>query len=92
MSAADRLALVVWVQAPAWLRMYRLKKRDNLSMREIMRRIKSQSDFKHKFLFKNADIVCIRNIGIGFFRAWEKRRMEKRIEKIISYVYKLVHK
>ena len=83
MLLADKLALVVWVHAPVWLRMYRLKKRDNLSIQEVIRRIKSQSKFKHKFLFKNADIVSIRNTGMGFFPAWEKHIIEKRIKKII---------
>ena len=83
MSLADKLSLVVWVQAPVWLRMYRLKKRDNLSIQEIMRRIKSQSNIKHKFLFKNADIVGMRNMGMGFFSTWEKQNIEKRIKKIV---------
>ncbi|MDR2489771.1 MAG: dephospho-CoA kinase [Spirochaetaceae bacterium] len=86
-SVADKLALVVLVDAPAWLRMYRLKKRDHLGIREILRRIKSQKNLNHKFLFKNADIVYIRNIGIGFFRAWEKRIIEKRIKNVILHKF-----
>lgn len=60
----DRLCdLVFWVDAPAIIRFFRGIKRDNLPAKEVLKRIRAQSNMNPKKYKSSADIIIIRNVG-----------------------------
>ena len=69
---------VVWVDAPLFTRIRRALKRDNLSLREVFKRISIQCNLNANLMKKNSDTYTIRNSGD--------------IEKVSAAVEKLIEK
>jgi dephospho-CoA kinase len=75
----DKLcSFVVWVDAPFLTRIKRALKRDGITFKEVMKRIKSQSFLNTNLMKKNTDTYIIRNGGD--------------LEKMSASVVKLIEK
>jgi dephospho-CoA kinase len=79
----DRLDRIILVTAPYFTRLIRAKRRDKLSLREILKRFASQKDFNSQYLSKNAEIYRVENPGLtGAGKPGKK--LERRLEKFIE--------
>jgi dephospho-CoA kinase len=76
--AFKQLDAVIFVRAPALVRMFRARKRDGLSWKEIRRRFSSQQFAVH-YSSETADIYYIDNGGSGIFS-----RSNRRVEKVLA--------
>ncbi|GHU61001.1 dephospho-CoA kinase [Spirochaetia bacterium] len=86
-SAFGALSCIILVQAPVLIRLLRAKKRDGLSLAQLLRRFGSQKNFTPQYLAKKADTYIIENRGyFGFCASSDKRRIENRINNILSLV------
>jgi dephospho-CoA kinase len=78
-SVFAKLDRIILVTAPLLTRLFRAKKRDRLSWKEIFRRIASQKGFNTQYLSKNAEIYRVENPGfLG------SRKPESRIDNFIK--------
>ncbi|NVP25664.1 dephospho-CoA kinase [Treponema phagedenis] len=59
----DECAFVLYITAPKILRIWRCKKRDKLSLKEIFKRFSNQTDFYSQYVYRNADIERVANYG-----------------------------
>jgi dephospho-CoA kinase len=82
-SLFTMLDAVIFVMAPYLSRMLRARKRDRLSWKEIERRFNSQK-FDVYYRDQEADIYYIDNGGFDFFLRFNRRALEKRVEKILT--------
>jgi dephospho-CoA kinase len=82
-AAFAMLDAVIFVRAPYLSRMLRAKKRDRLSWKEIGRRFNSQ-DFDVYYRGRQTDIYYIDNGGFDFFLRFNRRGLEKRVDKILT--------
>ena len=57
------LPVIIIVRAPALIRLFRAKKRDQVPLHLILARMESQKTFASHYLKKNADIYYIYNLG-----------------------------
>ncbi len=60
-KAAELCDFVIIITAPAAIRLFRARKRDGLSFRQILQRFSSQKGLFSQKTIKNADIVKVRN-------------------------------
>ncbi len=72
-----KIDLIIYVDAPFIKRLIRAKKRDNLSIKQILLRFKAQKNLFAKYKFSNADIVRVWNTG-------SRKSLESKILKILS--------
>lgn len=79
----DRLDALIFVKAPYPLRLFRARKRDRLSWKELRRRFESQH-FDVYYSGKKADTYCIYNWGFGIFSKLNRRCLEKRVDMILD--------
>jgi dephospho-CoA kinase len=79
----NRLDRIILVKAPFFTCLLRAKRRDNLSLTEILRRFASQKDFNSQYLSKNAEIYRVENPGLSGSRKLRKK-LECRIDKLIE--------
>lgn len=68
---------VIFVDSPKILRLFRSKKRDSLSFKQILNRFKSQKNLFSKYKNSNADIRRVWNIGSRF-------SLERKLLKILE--------
>jgi dephospho-CoA kinase len=86
-SAFERLSGIILVQAPVLTRLLRARKRDKLPLGQLLRRFKSQAEFRTQYLAKKADIYIIGNRGyFGFCALSYRKRIESQLDKIFSLV------
>jgi dephospho-CoA kinase len=78
-----RLDALVFVKAPYPLRLFRARKRDRLSWKELLRRFESQH-FDIYYSGKKADTYCIYNWGFGIFSQLNRHSLEKRVDIILD--------
>ncbi|MDR0383225.1 MAG: dephospho-CoA kinase [Spirochaetaceae bacterium] len=81
--AFTMLDAIIFIKAPYIARMLRARKRDGLSLKEIMRRFGSQR-FDVYYSCQKTDIYYISNCGFGFYSRLNPRRLEKRLDEILS--------
>ncbi|MDR3355747.1 MAG: dephospho-CoA kinase [Spirochaetaceae bacterium] len=79
----DRLDALVIVKAPRPLRMFRARKRDGLSWKELRRRFESQH-FDIYYSAKKADTYYIYNWGFGIFSRLNRHGLEKQVDMILN--------
>ncbi|MDR0550685.1 MAG: dephospho-CoA kinase [Spirochaetaceae bacterium] len=84
-AIAKQLNFILVVTAPLLVRIVRAKKRDKLTLREILRRFANQHNFIPSTFFPNAGIIHIPNNGLGIFPAAERRQLEERLEAVLAY-------
>ena len=72
-----KMDCVLFVTAPFWQRLYRAKKRDGLSFKQIILRFKSQKNLFAKYKKSVADTVKVGNTG-------SRKCLEKKIEKFLA--------
>ncbi|MDR2659540.1 MAG: dephospho-CoA kinase [Spirochaetaceae bacterium] len=77
------LDAIIFVRAPYIIRMFRAKKRDGLSWKEIWKRFSSQR-FDVYYSIPKTDIYYINNWGCSFFSRLDYYRVEKRVNEILS--------
>lgn len=76
MPLIKRMDAVIYVDAPAWIRFIRAKKRDGLPAGQILDRFRRQRNLFAKYKISNADTLKVRNTG-------SKKRLERKLEKIL---------
>ena len=74
-SVFDKLDRIILVTAPLLTRVFRAKRRDNLSFSEIYKRFSSQKNFYAQYLSINAEIYRVENSG--FFGGALKRQIDE---------------
>ena len=75
----DKLcSAVIWVDAPLFSRIKRGLKRDSIPLKEVLKRIRTQTDLNTNLMKKKSDTYTIRNCGSA--------------EKVVSAVEKLIEK
>ena len=76
----DKLcSAVIWVDAPLFARIRRALKRDSLPLKEVLKRIRTQTDLNTNLMKKKSDTYTIRNCGQAEKTA---SAVEKLIEKL----------
>jgi dephospho-CoA kinase len=81
------LDCIILVEAPAWVRLLRARKRDKLPFLQLLRRFGSQKEFTSQYLNQKADIYRVENRGYFGFHAVRNRRLaENRVNEILSLV------
>jgi dephospho-CoA kinase len=87
-SAFSMLNALIVVEAPFLTRLFRARKRDKLSFKDLFRRFASQKGFSSQYFQKKTDIYSVKNRGglgfIGFFGARFVKKPEDRINEILS--------
>lgn len=68
---------VIFVDAPKLLRLFRSKKRDSMSFKQILNRFKSQKNLFAKYKISNADIRRVWNIG-------SRNSLERKLLKLLE--------
>jgi dephospho-CoA kinase len=79
-SVFGSLEAVIIVKAPFFIRFYRAKKRDRLSVPALFRRFRKQSEFTSQYLAAKSDIYIIDNSGFSGSAV----NLEKRLDKILA--------
>jgi dephospho-CoA kinase len=86
-SAFGSLSCIILVQAPFLTRLLRAKRRDGLPLTQLLRRLGSQKNFITQYFAKKTDTFIIENRGyFGFCASLYRRRIDNRINKILSLV------
>jgi dephospho-CoA kinase len=79
----SRLDCIILVTAPFFTRIWRAKKRDHLSFRQILKRFGSQRDFNSQYLAGNAEIKRVGNSSVSGAEKMHKK-LESRIDRILE--------
>jgi dephospho-CoA kinase len=79
----ERLERVIVVTAPIITRLLRARRRDRLSLPELLRRFASQADFNAQYLSINAEIIRVENHVLPGARYLQKK-LERRINSILE--------
>jgi len=86
-SAFDMLDAVIIVEAPFFVRLLRARKRDRLPWTALLKRFKSQKNFKAQLFKKIADIYKVENSAFFSFNMESaEKKLNKRINEILSIV------
>jgi dephospho-CoA kinase len=81
----QNLDAVILVEAPFLTRLFRARRRDRLPWAVLLKRFRSQKEFKSQYLSKNTDIYRVENRGYFSFGAGKRQaRLEHRIGLILS--------
>ncbi|MDR1099583.1 MAG: dephospho-CoA kinase [Treponema sp.] len=83
-SPFTRLDFIILVKAPFLIRLLRARKRDRLPWLSLLKRFGSQKEFTAQYLSGNADIYTIDNRGLSFKSRYSRRKLENRIQLILS--------
>jgi len=78
-----RLNRIILVKAPFFTRFLRARRRDGLSLAEILKRFMSQKDFNSQYLAVNAEIYIVENPGLSNSQRL-RQRLEFRLDKILE--------
>lgn len=78
-----RLDRIILVKAPFLTRYFRARKRDRLSIKQILNRFASQKNFNTQYLAVNAEIYIVENPGLSGIPKLHKK-LESRIDKILE--------
>jgi len=81
-----RLDCVIIVTAPFLTRLFRAKRRDRLSWRELLKRFAAQKDFNTQYLSINAEIYKVENLGLSKRSLSNSRKIERKIDAIIGEI------
>ena len=91
MDIFGRLDFIILVTAPFITRLLRARRRDRLSLRNLLQRFISQKDFTPQYLSGKADIYRVENPGFfqgfgnsGFAFRHSSKALENRIDGILS--------
>ena len=82
-SAFSDFDAIIIVNAPFLTRLYRARKRDRLSFRDLLKRLRSQKHFTSQYFSVKADIYRVENPGksiFAFLKAGAKIKPENRLE------------
>ena len=80
-----RLDFIILVRAPFLTRLLRARRRDSLSLSQLIRRFKSQKEFTPQYLTRKADIYTVDNPGYcGFCSSLYRERLGNRLDAILS--------
>ena len=82
-SAFEILDALIIVEAPFFVRLLRAKKRDRLSWAELIKRMRSQSNFDPQYFKGKTDIYRVSNLWDNT-NSGRKDRLERRIGEILS--------
>lgn len=74
--AVKKVDMVLYVDCPWFIRLFRAKKRDGMSILHIVRRFKSQRNLFSKYKKSNADTVRVWNVG-------SRDALSKKIKEIL---------
>ncbi|MDR2617392.1 MAG: dephospho-CoA kinase [Treponema sp.] len=80
------LDAVILVEAPWLVRLFRARKRDRLSWKALLKRFKSQKEFRSQYFGENTDIYRVENRGFGFSASKRQEKLERRIDEILSHL------
>jgi dephospho-CoA kinase len=84
-SGYTKLDAVIIAEAPYLTRLLRARRRDRLPWAVLIKRFKSQKNFKSQYFAGNTDIYRVENRGYFSFCAERKRiRLKNRIDEILS--------
>jgi dephospho-CoA kinase len=87
--AFAELGHIILVKAPLLTRLFRARKRDGLSFKELFKRFKSQGDFTSQYLSRKSDIHIVENRGFcTFFSRFNQKRLERRIDRLLLLLEK----
>jgi dephospho-CoA kinase len=78
-----KLDRIILVTAPFFTRLLRAKRRDSLSLPEILKRFSSQKDFSSQYLTVNAEIKRVGNPGLSGSQKLQQK-LECRIDMILE--------
>lgn len=71
-----KMDMVIYIDAPLFIRFFRAKKRDGMSTKQILARFRSQKNLFAKYNNSGADIRRVRNTG-------SRKNLEKKIQAIL---------
>ena len=83
LTVFDTFSFIFIVRAPLLTRLFRAKKRDDLSFRQLIKRFRNQKEFISQYLSGNADIHIVNNRGC-FALCSRQRSLEDRIDEVLS--------
>ncbi|MDR1106707.1 MAG: dephospho-CoA kinase [Treponema sp.] len=84
-SVFNRLDRIILVEAPLVTRVLRAKRRDGLSWAGLVKRFRSQKDFRSQYLPGKADIYRVENRGsFPLCARFLREKLENRIDEILS--------
>jgi len=90
-SVFNRLDRIILVKAPFLTRLIRARRRDRLSLKEILKRFISQRDFSSQYLTKKAEIYIVENRGLktrpGLIGTARNSKVERRIDKFLEGIF-----
>jgi dephospho-CoA kinase len=87
--AFANLDRIILVKAPLLTRLFRARKRDGLSLKELGKRFKSQKDFTSQYLSRKSDIHIVENRGYcTFFSRFNQKLLERRIDRLLLLLEK----
>ena len=79
----DKLDRIILVTTPFLTRLLRAKRRDRLSLTEILKRFSSQKGFNTQYLSANAEIIRVGNPGLSGSQKLQQK-LERRIDIILE--------
>ncbi|MDR1429967.1 MAG: dephospho-CoA kinase [Spirochaetaceae bacterium] len=87
--AFAKLDGIILVKAPFLVRLLRARKRDRLSLKELLTRFKSQKNFISQYLSRKSDIHIVENRGYcTFFSRFNQKQLERRIDRLLLLLEK----